>query len=197
MEPPFTTPGTDKPPWQNLPIPGDTFDLDEGPLLHDACIPLRLLIGSWRGQGEVDYPTIEGPYRFAQQVTISHDGRPFLLHETRAWLIDDAGAVIRPAARETGWWRPQSDDTVELLLAHATGILELFYGQAVGQVAWEFSTDTVTRSASAKDVNAAQRRYAIDEEDHLDYTEKRAMVGQPMTPHVSAELHRFAGSKRR
>ncbi|MCI2417333.1 FABP family protein [Saccharopolyspora sp. K220] len=173
-----------------LPIPADTADLRSGPSLHDACGPLRALVGVWRGDGEVDYPSIEGPYRFGQQLTISHDGRPFLRHEARAWLLDAAGEVIRPAAWETGWWRPQPDGTVELLISHCTGILELFYGTA-GQQHWELSTDTVVRTASAKDVEAAQRSYALNGEGALDYTESRAMVGLPMTPHVAARLNRI------
>ena len=29
----------------------------------------------------------------------AHDGRPFLSYESRSWLLDEEGAVIRPAAR--------------------------------------------------------------------------------------------------
>ncbi|MER7080877.1 protein of unknown function [Saccharopolyspora kobensis] len=171
------------------PIPAPTADLTSGPPLHDACLPLRALVGVWRGRGEVDYPTIDGPYRFGQQLTISHDGRPFLRHEARAWLLDADGAVLRPAAWETGWWRPQPDGTLELLLSHITGIQELFYGRAADQ-RWELATDSVVRTATAKDVRAARRSYALTEDDVLDYAEHREMVGVAMTPHVSARLHR-------
>ncbi|MBB5159775.1 FABP family protein [Saccharopolyspora phatthalungensis] len=173
-----------------LPIPAETTDLHSAPPLHDACGRLRALVGIWRGGGEVDYPSIEGPYRFGQQVTISHDGRPFLRHEARAWLLAPEGNALRPAAWETGWWRPQPDGSLELLISHCTGILELFYGTATPQ-RWELSTDTVVRTATAKDVEAAQRSYALGGDDTLDYAESRAMVGLPMTPHVTARLHRI------
>ena len=52
-----------------------------------------------------------------------------MFYESRAWLLDVDGKVIRPAAREVGWWRPQPDEMIELLLAHATGIVEIFYGE--------------------------------------------------------------------
>lgn len=177
----------------DLPIPGDTANLREGPELNDACLALLPLVGVWRGEGEVNYPTIDGPYRFAQQLTISHDGRPFLHHEARSWLLDAEGNVIRPAARETGWWRPQADDTIELLLCHSSGILELFYGRPKSQTAWELGTDAVVRSTTAKEVTAAKRLYGIVAGGDLGYVEERAMVGQPMTPHVSALLHRVVG----
>src|SRR5919198_4339609 len=110
--------------WDDLPISNDTANLREGPNLNDACLSLLPLVGVWRGEGEVVYPTIEGPFRFGQQVTIAHDGRPFLVHEARAWLIDADGAVIRPAARESGWWGAQPGDPIELLLTHSPGIVE-------------------------------------------------------------------------
>ncbi|WP_233575888.1 FABP family protein [Saccharopolyspora rhizosphaerae] len=176
------------------PIPGDTADLGSRPPLHDACAPLRELVGVWRGEGEVDYPTIDGPFRFGQQVTVSHDGRPFLRHQARAWLLDAKGAVLRPAAWETGFWRPGTEGRVELLLTHATGLVDLFHGSAQpGR--WELETDAVLGTPTAKQVEAARRTYALSE-DLLDYAESRAMVGQPMTPHVSARLRRVPSGGR-
>lgn len=185
--------------WRNIPqleglaIPGDTANLREGPSLHDACLPLLPLVGVWRGEGQVDYPTIDGPRQYAQQLTISHDGRPFLFHEARSWLLDEDGNVIRPAARETGWWRPQPEDTFELLLAHNTGILEMFYGTARTQTSWEMATDAIVRTVSAKEVNGAKRLYGIIGDGDLGYVEERAMVGQPLQPHTSARLRRVVG----
>ncbi|MFN2495923.1 MAG: FABP family protein [Pseudonocardiaceae bacterium] len=182
------------PDFTDLPVPPDTANLREGPQLHPDCLSLLPLIGVWRGGGEVVYPTIQGPYHFGQQLVICHDGRPFLRYESRAWLVDDAGAVIRPAARETGFWRPRADeDTLELLVTHATGIVEVYYGQRRSQTSWELATDTVVRTSSAKEVTAAHRLYGIVDAGDLAYVEERAMVGQPLQPHVSARLHRIAG----
>jgi hypothetical protein len=180
------------PEFTDLQIPGDTANLREGPELHPRCLMLLPLVGVWRGEGEIVYPTIDGPYHFGQQVVICHDGRPFLRYESRAWLLDDAGKVIRPAARETGFWRPQADDTIELLAAHATGIVELYYGQPRNQTSWELATDAVVRSSSAKEVTGAHRIYGIVE-GNLAYVEQRAMVGQPLQPHISILLHRVIG----
>ena len=181
------------PQFDDLPIEADTANLRLGPNLNDQCLALLPLVGVWRGEGEVVYPTIDGPYRFGQQVTFAHDGRPFLYYESRAWLLDDQGEVIRPAAREVGWWRPQPDDTIEVLLVHATGIAEVFYGKPRNQASWELATDLVTRTPTAKEVNAAKRLYGIVDNGKLAYVEERAMVGQPMQPHVSALLERVVG----
>lgn len=181
------------PDFTDLPIPPDTANLREGPELHPDCLALLPLVGVWRGEGEVVYPTIDGPYRFGQQVVVCHDGRPFLRYESRAWLLDADGAVIRPAARETGFWRPQPDDTIELLATHATGIVEIYYGRPRNQTSWELVTDAVVRTSSAKEVTGAHRLYGIVDGGDLAYVEERAMVGQPMQPHVSALLRRVAG----
>ncbi|MGI8814203.1 MAG: FABP family protein [Pseudonocardia sp.] len=183
-----------------LPIPGDTANLREGPDLHPLCAPLLPLVGVWRGEGEIVYPTIDGPYHYGQQIVFAHDGRPFLNYSAQAWLLDaPGGAVVRPAARETGWWRPRQDGTLEVLLAHATGIVEIYYGEPRGLTSWELATDAVVRTETAKEVNTARRLYGlVDSADEggqkdLAYVDERAMVGQPLQPHMSAQLRRIAG----
>lgn len=187
-----TTRERNLPQWPDLPIPNDTANLRDGANLHDALLPLLPLIGVWRGEGEVVYPTIESQH-FAQQVTFAHDGRPFVFYEARAWLLDVDGKVIRPAAREVGWWRPQPDETIEVLLAHATGIVEIFYGEPRTQTSWELATDMTMRTGSAKEVSGAKRLYGLVNNGDLAYVEERAMVGQPLQPHTSAYLRRIAG----
>ncbi|ONI73023.1 FABP family protein [Actinosynnema sp. ALI-1.44] len=181
------------PQFDDLPIPADTANLREGPNLNDALLALLPLVGVWRGEGEVVYPTLDKTHKFGQQITFAHDGRPFLSYESRAWLLDDDGNVIRPAAREVGWWRPQPDDTIELVLAHATGIVEIFYGTPRTQTSWELTTDAVVRTSSAKEVNGAKRLYGLVNNGDLAYVEERAMVGQELQPHTSAYLTRVVG----
>jgi hypothetical protein len=189
------------PPELALPVPPDTANLREGPDLHPLCLSLLPLVGVWRGTGQVVYPTIEGPQHFGQQITFAHDGRPFLVYTAQSWLLDgENGNVVRPAARETGFWRPKEDDTIEVLIAHATGIMEIYYGTARTTTSWELVTDAVVRTESAKEVNNSQRLYGlVDDEDpdsngkDLAYVDERAMVGEALQPHLSARLRRVAG----
>ncbi|GAA4895881.1 FABP family protein [Actinomycetospora straminea] len=182
------------PPWPDLPVENDTANLRLGPDLNDALLGLLPLVGVWRGEGEVVYPTIDGPFHFGQQITVAHDGRPFLSWEARSWILDGpGGTVVRPAAREVGWWRAQADGTIELLLAHHTGIIELYYGASRTQTSWELQTDAIARTSSAKEVNGATRLYGIVEDGDLAYVEERAMEGQPLQPHTSARLRRIVG----
>jgi hypothetical protein len=182
-----------RPRFDDLPVPDDTANLREGPDLHDQCLPLLPLIGVWRGTGEVVYPTIDGPYAMGQQIVFAHDGRPFLSFETRSWLLGPDGEILRPAARESGFWRPQPDGGLEVLIIHASGVAEIFYGRARTLTSWEIETDVVMRTESAKEVTASHRLYGLVEGGDLAYVDERAMEGQPLQPHLSARLNRVAG----
>lgn len=182
-----------RPQWDDLPIPDDTANLRLGPDLHEQCVGLLPLIGVWRGTGEVVYPTIDGPFHFGQQITFAHDGRPFVSYEARSWLLGEDGEIIRPAARETGFWRPQSDGSLEVLIAHHTGIVEVYYGAKGDLRSWEIETDAVARTPSAKEVTGAKRLYGLVNQGDLAYVDERAMVGQGLQPHLSALLHRVVG----
>lgn len=187
------SPQRNRPRFEDLPVPDDTANLREGPSLNDACLALLPLVGVWRGAGEAVYPTIDGPYAFGQQIVFAHDGRPFLSYESRSWLLGPDGEIRRPAARETGFWRPQENGELEVLILHATGIAEIYYGKARNLTSWEFQTDAVMRTATAKEVTAAQRLYGIVEGGDLAYVDERAMEGQTLQPHLSARLSRIAG----
>jgi len=175
-----------------LPVPPDTANLREGADLHPGLLALLPLVGVWRGDGEASYPTI-ATHRFGQQLVVAHDGRGFLTWESRSWIIGPDGDYIRPAARESGFWRIGADDVIELLLAHSTGIVELYYGTPISASAWELATDVVIRTESAKEVTAAKRLYGIVDDGDLAWVEERAMVGQQLQPHLSAKLSRYAG----
>jgi hypothetical protein len=187
------SPQRNRPRWDDLPIPDDTANLRQGPDLHEQCLGLLPLVGVWRGTGEVVYPTIDGPFHFGQQLTFAHDGRPFLTYEARSWLLGPDGEIIRPAARETGFWRPQDDGSIEVLIAHNTGIIEMYYGPKGDMRSWEIETDAVVRTPSAKEVEGSKRLYGLVNQGDLAYVDERAMMGQPMQPHLSALLHRVVG----
>src|SRR5262245_7903735 len=151
-------PDAGRPPWLDAPVPDpypyeETHDLRVGPDLHPALLGLLPFIGVWRGRGSGDYPTIE-PFEYAQELRISHDGRPFLHYESRAWLVDADGKAIRPGGREVGWWRPvmgpdgRATDEIEALMCTPTGIMELHIGTLVG-VKIEMATDAVVRTSTA------------------------------------------------
>ena len=167
-----------------------TADVPEAqdPELHERLEHLAFLVGRWQGVGVVGYPTIESA-NYEQELSFTHDGRPFLSYSSRTWLIDSDGARSRPAATETGFWRPGKEPRdVEVLLAHPTGIVEVY----VGEVAFtriDLATDVVARTETAKQVGGLKRLYGLVEGD-LAYAIDMAAVDQPLQSHLSARLQR-------
>jgi hypothetical protein len=157
--------------------------------LHPDCVPLAFLLGTWAGAGVGGYPTV-ADFRFGQELEFGHNGKPFLSYTSRSWLLDDEGNQVRPLATETGFWRPQPDNKVELVLAHPTGFVEIWLGDIDGAKI-ELRTDLVARTASAKEYTAGHRLYGLVEGDLL-WAYDMAAMGQPLQSHLSARLKRVS-----
>ncbi len=154
-----------------------------GPPLHDALGPLTFLLGAWRGEGVGGYPTIED-FRYGEELRFWHNGKPFLGYSQRSWAVADG----RPLATETGYWRPQPDGGLEVVMARPSGIAEIYYGSVQG-TRIDIATDVVARSASAKEVTALRRLYGLVD-GRLMYAVDMAALGHPLLPHLSASLDR-------
>jgi hypothetical protein len=161
---------------------------DEAPAPHALLEPVLGFLGTWHGRGQGGYPTLAEDFTYAQEVTFSHDGRPFLRYEARAWLLDGDGTPLRPAARESGWWRLQPDGRVEALITQPTGIAEIAVGHAADGTV-DLSTHDVALTPTAKEVTATRRRYTLSD-DTLTFVHDLAAVGQPLQHHLSARLSR-------
>jgi hypothetical protein len=160
--------------------------------LHPDLMPIAWMIGRWEGSGKGTYPGTED-FDFGQQVDFAHNGGSYLHYLSQTFETDAAGKAVRPLTMETGFWRPQPDGELEVLITHATGITEIFYGRARTLTSWELETDAVVRTASAKDVVSSHRLYGLVDGGDLAYVDERAMMGQPQQPHLSAQLRRIAG----
>jgi THAP4-like, heme-binding beta-barrel domain len=155
--------------------------------LPSELVPLAWLLGRWEGAGVGGYPSIES-FQFGQEVTFTHVGKPFLAYSSRTWLLDEDGNQVRPLASETGFWRPQPDGALEVMLAHPTGYAEIWLGTAQGAKV-ELATDVVARTGSAKEYTAGRRLYGLVEGELL-WAMDMAAVGEPLQAHVSGRLKR-------
>ena len=144
-------PRRNRPRFDDLPVPDDTANLREGPDLHPLCTGLLPLVGVWRGAGELVEPGAQGPTAFGQQVVFAHDGGPFLSYESRTWLLGDDGEITGSGPRETGFWRPQPDGGLEVLVVHESGLLTPFYGRSRNLTSWEMDTWAMQRTAICAD----------------------------------------------
>jgi hypothetical protein len=153
--------------------------------MDDGVAPLSFLLGRWAGEGEGSYPTIE-PFRYGEEITLSHVGKPFLAYAQRSWSLDDG----RPLHAETGYWRCPSPARVELVVAHPTGVVEVSEGP-LSTTSLVLSSTTMAGTGSAKEVTAVLRHITV-EEDRLDYQLDMAAVGVSLTGHLRAVLHRVS-----
>ena len=154
--------------------------------LHPLCEPLRPLLGTWRGSGHGEYPTIVS-FDYDEEITFSHVGKPFVSYVQRTILA----ATGLPAHAESGYLRAVGNDEYEFVISSPTGLVEIDRA-VVSQgtvLSIEVAADAVHRTPSAKSVTAIVRRIAI-EGDILRYDMAMAAVGHPLTHHLQAELRR-------
>jgi len=155
------------------------------PPVHEGIEPLAFLLGTWSGQGSGSYPTIED-FAYEETVTFGHVGKPFLVYSQRTRRPDDGF----PLHAETGYWRFAAPVGVELVLAHPSGVAEVQEGSLSGQRI-ELRSRALVTTTTAKDVTELARTVEVDG-DVLRYTVRMAAVGEPLTHHLEAELHRVA-----
>ena len=164
-----------------------TSPIPDAPEPDPAIAPLSFLLGRWEGAGVMGYPTIESR-NYGEEITFTHNGKPFLIYSSRTWLIEPDGSIGRLSHMELGFWRPQPGHGLEVLIAHPTGVSEVYIGTISGTKI-EMATDAVVRTATAKEVTGGKRLYGLVGAD-LAYAYDMAAVGQPLQPHLSAQLKR-------
>ncbi len=157
------------------------------PPLHVALGTLGFLLGTWRGEGEGSYPTVER-FAYGEEVTFSHVGKPFLSYRQRTWALDDGRALHA----EAGYLRPGAPGGVELVVAHPTGVVELSEGTVEGTTI-ELHSRLVGCTTTAKPVTAVGRHLQV-EGDVLRYRLTMAAVGLDEDEHLSATLRRLSAT---
>jgi hypothetical protein len=155
--------------------------------LHPDLMPIAWMIGRWEGSGKGTYPGTED-FDFGQQVDFAHNGGNYLHYLSQTFETDDAGLAVRPLTMETGFWRPQPDGTLEVVMSHPEGYTEIWYGKINGAQI-ELSTDAVVRTATAEDYAAGRRLYGNVEGEML-WTLDKAANGLPLQSHLWARLVR-------
>jgi hypothetical protein len=153
--------------------------------LHPSLEPLAFLLGRWAGEGDGSYPTIE-PFRYGEEITIAHSGKPYFAYAQRTWDLDD-GRLLHA---ETGYWRCPSPTRVELVVAHPNGLVEISQG-TLESTTLTLASTTVAGTDTAKEVRELARLVAVSG-DRLEYTLAMAAVGVPLTGHLRAVLRRVA-----
>lgn len=150
------------------------------PELHPEVAHLAFLLGTWKGEGRGEYPTIDD-FTYIEESTYGHVGKPFLTYAQRT-----RGADGLPMHAEVGYVRPVGTTGVELVLAHPSGITEIQAGTLAGQQL-RLRTTSVGLAPTAKDVRSLTR--SIDVADgRMRYIIEMAAVGRDLQFHLEATL---------
>lgn len=155
--------------------------------LHPALTAVRGLVGTWQGEGDGHYPTI-APFRYREEVTFGHDGRPVLRYTQTTRRSDEDV----PMHVEVGYLRLPAAGTAELVIAQPTGFAEvatLTVRTEDTALVLDGARAVLARTPSAKDVLDVRRRFVLDG-DTLTYDLWMTYAGHDDTHHLCATLHR-------
>lgn len=153
--------------------------------LPDPIAHLEPLLGTWRGEGHGEYPTITSFDYVDEWEFAAPPGKPFVRFVERTWDADGQAKHT-----EMGYLRCPSRDVIEIVAAIPTGQAECGSGSVTVDDGLTIATDaTVQNTDSAKQVDRIVRRFEVTG-DELIYDMEMAAVGQPLTLHLRARLRR-------
>jgi hypothetical protein len=154
--------------------------------MHELIEPLAALVGTWRGSGRGEYPTIDD-FGYVEEIELVEVGKPFLSYVQRTKSPEGA-----PMHGEAGYLRAVGGDRLELIVAAPNGIMEIHEGTYTvdgGVLRIELGTVAVPRTATSKRVDEVTRTIVVDG-DTLTYDLAMAAVGVGLTHHLTATLQR-------
>ncbi len=153
------------------------------PPLHDAVTHLAGLLGTWEGDGEGHYPTIDD-FVYRERTVFGHVGKP------SSPTSSAPGTPRRghPMHAEVGYLRPAPMAGVEFVLAHPTGIVEVEEGTFDDGV-MRLETTSIGTTSTALEVRRLRREFRLDG-DRLDYDLWMATGDVEETHHLTARLRR-------
>ncbi|RYQ95872.1 hypothetical protein HN873_064050 [Arachis hypogaea] len=94
------------------------------PVVHPTVAALSFLLGTWRGQGEGGYPTINS-FSYAEELHFSNSpNKPVIGYTQKTWKLGSG----EPMHAESGYWRPKLDGTIEVVIAQSTGLVDVQKG---------------------------------------------------------------------
>ncbi|MFO7961227.1 MAG: FABP family protein [Nitriliruptoraceae bacterium] len=148
---------------------------------------LARLVGTFVGEGDGDFPTVE-PFRYREQVVFTASGGPALAYSQRT--SDPASG--RPMHAENGFLRPATAGTVELLLAHSFGLTEVQEGalelDADGVLSLRLASTVIGVAGTAKPVDAVRRDLVLTGD--VLRSELWMSYAGVESQHLVSELHR-------
>jgi len=162
------------------------FEIDSR--INPELVPLAWLIGHWEGSGNGHRLGGED-YEFSVTVDFTENGGNYLHYVMQWFETDDEGLPIRSLGMEGGFWRPQPNGQVEVVLVHPEGFAEVYLGTIDGGRI-EMKTDLVARTTTADIPATGGHRLYGNVESHLMFAYDQGTTEHAMQPSLWARLTR-------
>ncbi|CAF1914654.1 hypothetical protein HID58_047770 [Brassica napus] len=155
----------------------------ETPAIHPFVAPLSYLLGTWRGQGEGEYPTIPS-FRYGEEIRFSHSGKPVIAYTQKTWKLETGD----PMHAESGYFRPKPDGSIEVVIAQSSGLVEVQKG------AYNVDKQTITLKSeligNASKVKETSRGFELVD-GKLSYVVHMSTTTNHLQPHLKATLEKL------
>ncbi len=170
--------------------------------LLQVMSPLTMLIGSWSGQGNGKYPTME-PFEFSDQLNFkllqdSYEQEPLIHFEQIAKVKEDSEFVFKHW--EAGFLRPVDNGMIELQVTHNTGRIEIMEGRYErldtnrGQFKIRFTSTFLHNSVGLVEAHASERVWVLEENEIRCQQAMSTKDISQMTVHLNSILERVPDS---
>jgi hypothetical protein len=148
----------------------------------EAIEPLAMLLGTWRGRGSGRYPTIR-PFEYREELRLWDSGKPVVASSLESWSMSGD-----PFHQEMGFWRPEPDGRLSVVLSHALGVVEVAEG-AIDGGSISLASTSIVRAPGGSAVKSLERRYRV-EGDTLSYELWMETDSTPLALHLTGRLRR-------
>jgi hypothetical protein len=152
-------------------------------ILPEELQPIAFLLGTWRGEGEGEWPGAE-PFRFREELTFENVGKLMLLYRQESWDLADGS----PLHFERGFFRVTGPGRFGLILAHQMGCVEVAEGTVTGTVL-ECASTSVGLLSTAPPITELRRRMEVSG-DRFTYQLDMGMQDIPLTHHTTSRLEK-------
>ncbi len=166
--------------------------------LIEVLKPLLWLNGIWEGEGKASFPThddfrYENNMRF-RIIKDAFEDEPIIHFEEMAWTIEKEEKVFKHW--ETGYFKPDGNNQIQLYISHNTGRIEITYGKykkldkeaKIFEI--EFVSESIRNDEGTK-VALTSRRELAYSDGILKYTLDMSTTEVTIsTPHLRAMLYK-------